>query len=131
MPILGLLHHIMQLFFQENISGDAFELDPEESKHLGRVLRKSPGDLVRFTNGKGGLFICQIEELSSKKTRLRILSQEQQPEDSHYIHLAIALTKNPDRMEWMLEKITEIGFHEISFLNTEKTEKGYFKRERL
>ncbi|HLU88902.1 MAG TPA: RsmE family RNA methyltransferase [Cyclobacteriaceae bacterium] len=121
----------MQLFFQENISGNHVELDPEESKHLVRVLRKSPGDLVQVTDGRGGLFTCKIDDLSAKKTRLSVLEVERRPEDRHFIHLAIAPTKNQDRMEWMLEKITEIGFHEITFLITERTEKAYLKQERL
>src|SRR5690606_37090702 len=121
----------MQLFFQEDISGNSFDLGAEESRHLLRVLRKSVGDLVHFTNGKGVLFFCKIEALHEKKARLIIQSQETRPFEDHYIHLAIAPTKNQDRMEWMVEKITEIGFHELSFLNTENTEKNYMKLDRL
>jgi 16S rRNA (uracil1498-N3)-methyltransferase len=121
----------MQLFFQENISGTNFELDSQESKHLIKVLRKSVGDVVHVTNGKGLLVTCKIEELQLKKTKLSILDKKLQARDDYYIHLAVAPTKSQDRMEWMVEKITEIGVHEISFLNTENTERRYLKIDRL
>src|SRR5680860_1179076 len=121
----------MQLFFQEHVSGTSFELDSQESKQLIKVLLKSVGDLVYITNGKGTLFTCKIEELQLKKTKLSILDQKTQPRDNHYIHLAVAPTKSQERMEWMVEKITEIGIHEISFLNTDNSERSYIKIDRL
>lgn len=121
----------MQLFFQENISAENFELHGEEARHLVKVLRKSPGDVVRFTDGKGSIFTCRIEELRVKGIKLAVLDSTSFPRDRHYIHLAIAPTKNQERMEWMVEKITEIGFHEITFLHSEYTEKTYLKPERL
>lgn len=121
----------MQLFFQDNISEEDFELGQEESKHLTRVLRKSAGSTVFFTNGKGELFTCQIIKISAKSTLLKVLEKKTIPKDSYHIHLAIAPTKNQDRMEWLLEKITEIGCHEITFLSTQNTEKGFLKWDRL
>jgi len=121
----------MQLFFQENLPQEKFSLDPEESKHLTKVLRKSMGDIVYFTNGKGKLFTCRIEEIHPKKTQLEVLETQSVPEDDYFIHLAIAPTKNQDRIEWLVEKITEIGCHEITFLATAHTEKSYLKLDRL
>lgn len=121
----------MQLFFQEDMSLERFGLNPEESKHLTKVLRKSVGDIVYFTNGMGEFFTCQIEEISPKKTQLKVLEKQSVNKDDYYIHLAIAPTKNQDRLEWMVEKVTEIGCHEITFLNTEHTEKAYLKLDRL
>ena len=121
----------MQLFFQRNIKKPLFELDADESKHLTRVLRKKAGDHVSVTNGEGELFECVIEEANPKKTTLRIVSTQQIEPDNFHIHLAIAPTKNSDRMEWMVEKITEIGVHEISLLKTKNSERNYLKTERL
>lgn len=121
----------MQLFFQEDISEGNFELNAEESRHLIKVLRKSVGDTVFFTNGKGGLYTCRIKDLNLKNAKLEVLEVKNLPQDDHYIHLAIAPTKNQDRLEWMVEKITEIGFHEITFLYTHNTEKNFLKAERL
>lgn len=121
----------MQLFFQKEIKGDTLVLDPDESKHLARVLRKHIGDLVYFTNGKGSLFTCKIQDNHPKKTVLQVVEEEFVPQDKHYIHLAIAPTKSPDRMEWMMEKITEIGVQEVTFIRSENSEKDQINYERI
>ncbi|MCH7403383.1 16S rRNA (uracil(1498)-N(3))-methyltransferase [Belliella kenyensis] len=121
----------MQLFFTSNITGDILELDQEESKHLIKVLRKSQGDPVHFTDGHGNLFHCRIVEANPKKAVVRIESSEYHPEDDYHIHLAISPTKNADRMEWMIEKLTEIGVHEITFMESDFSERSHLKLERL
>lgn len=121
----------MQLFFQENISPPLITLDADESKHLTRVLRKKQGDEIFLTNGKGELFTCVILDASPKKSTLKVLYIKQIPGDEFHIHLSIAPTKSPDRMEWMIEKITEIGFHELTLLETANTERSYLKTDRL
>lgn len=121
----------MQLFFQENITEPLTYLDEEESRHLVKVLRKKQGDQIRLTNGKGQVFECVILEANPKKTSLKVLSSLEVPEDKFYIHLAIAPTKSPDRMEWMVEKISEIGFHEMTLLGTMNSERSFLKTDRL
>jgi len=121
----------MQLFFQENITPPLITLDPNESKHLCRVLRKKSGDPVHVTNGEGILFECVILEADPKKTTLKILYSKEVQADDFHIHLAIAPTKSPDRMEWMVEKITEMGFHELTLLETINSERSYLKTDRL
>ena len=121
----------MQLFYEEEINGDVFTLDAKESNHLGKVLRKNIGDTVLFTNGKGSLFTCHVEDNNPKKCRLKIVEQLFTPIDKFHIHLAIAPTKNLDRMEWMLEKITEVGFNEITFIKTAHIERSSIKLDRL
>lgn len=121
----------MQLFFQEHITPPHITLDPNESKHLCRVLRKKPGDPVHVTNGEGILYECVVLEADPKKTTLKILHSEDVQADDFHIHLAIAPTKSPDRMEWMVEKITEIGFHELTLLEAINSERSYLKTDRL
>ncbi|SHM92148.1 16S rRNA (uracil1498-N3)-methyltransferase [Cyclobacterium lianum] len=121
----------MQLFFEANISGESFELEKKESHHLIKVLRKNKGDTVLFTNGKGSFFTCMIEDNNPKKCRLKIIGQDFFPLEEFHIHLAIAPTKNLDRMEWMMEKITEIGFNEITFLKTTHIERNQVNVDRL
>lgn len=121
----------MQLFFQNNIKGEELVLDPDESRHLTRVLRKPIGDLVYFTNGKGSLFTCKVEDNNPKKAILRVVSEEFVTQPDFYIHLAIAPTKSPDRLEWMMEKITEIGVQEVSFIRSENSEKFQVNEDRI
>lgn len=121
----------MQLFFQEKIDFPITYLDEEESKHLVKVLRKKQGDPVQLTNGKGQVFECVILDVNPKKTSLKVLNSSEVPQDNFHIHLAIAPTKSPDRMEWMMEKITEIGFHEMTLLESMNSERSFLKTERL
>ncbi|MCH6201871.1 16S rRNA (uracil(1498)-N(3))-methyltransferase [Aquiflexum sp. LQ15W] len=121
----------MQLFFHENISENTFHLDQEESKHLIKVLRKNQGDRVDFTDGQGYLYHCIVLDANQKRAGIKVLERLFDPEDDHYIHLAICPTKNPDRMEWMIEKITEIGVHEISLIESEHSERSFLKLDRL
>jgi 16S rRNA (uracil1498-N3)-methyltransferase len=121
----------MQLFYHEHITGFAFELDPEESKHLIKVLRKGKGDVVTFTDGKGNLYTCAIQNADPKKALLYIQDQKYVPEDPFQIHLGISPTKNLERLEWMLEKITEIGVHQITLLQTQHGERPFLKLDRL
>ncbi|PZX50641.1 16S rRNA (uracil1498-N3)-methyltransferase [Algoriphagus ratkowskyi] len=121
----------MQLFFQENSKPPLINLEADESKHLCRVLRKKQGDKVFVTNGDGSLYECVILEANPKKTSLKVIHTTEVPEENFHIHLAIAPTKSPDRMEWMVEKITEIGFHELTLLETMNSERSYLKTDRL
>lgn len=121
----------MQLFFQKDISSGPVELGPDESRHLTKVLRKSVGDEVHLTDGSGNLYTCRISQIGSKRAELTIIDQQSTAPDPYHIHLAIAPTKNTDRMEWMLEKITEIGFHELSFITTSHSERSFLKQDRL
>lgn len=121
----------MQLFFQDQITEPITILSEEESKHLIRVLRKKQGDPITLTDGKGMVFESVILDANPKKASLKILSKKEAEEDSFFIHLAIAPTKNPDRMEWMVEKITEIGFHELTLIETINSERSFLKTDRL
>lgn len=121
----------MQLFFQDSITSPTTFLKEEESKHLIRVLRKKQGDQIHLTDGKGSLYTCVVANADPKKASLTVLSSKEAEEDLFYIHLAIAPTKSPDRMEWMVEKITEIGFHELTLLDTMHGERSFLKTDRL
>lgn len=121
----------MQLFFQDSITSPTTFLNEEESKHLVRVLRKKQGDQILLTDGKGMLYTCVLDQADPKKASLTVLSSKEAGKDGFYIHLAIAPTKSPDRMEWMVEKITEIGFHELTLLDTMHGERSFLKTDRL
>jgi 16S rRNA (uracil1498-N3)-methyltransferase len=121
----------MQLFFQDHISEPISILSEEESKHLIRVLRKKQGDAITLTDGKGMVYESEILDANPKKASLKILNKKAAEIEPFYIHLAIAPTKNPDRMEWMVEKITEIGFHELTLIETMNSERSFLKTDRL
>ena len=68
------------------------------------------GDQIKITNGKGELFNCVISIANDKRCLVSIVSREEKKQfREYYLHVVIAPTKNNDRLEWFLEKATEIG----------------------
>ena len=121
----------MQLFFDPNITGETHTLSESESKHAVRVLRKNTGDTLHIVNGKGSLFTCKITDAHPKRCTLEVIQTEEQPTIQPEIHLAVAPTKGNDRMEWLMEKATEIGITSITPIICERSERKTIKTERL
>ena len=102
---------IMNLFYTPDIKGDYYILSPEESKHCLRVLRMGAGDSLVLVDGQGGWYEGVIEDANVKGCGVRICRvQEHYGQRPFRMHLAIAPTKNMDRMEWMLEKFGDSAF---------------------
>ncbi len=124
----------MHLFYTPDIiaTQSHYQLSEEESKHCIRVLRLEQGDTVQLIDGKGGLYKALIFEAHPKRTLLQITSVIQKyGERNHYLHIAVAPTKNTERLEWFLEKATEIGIDEISLIICQRSERKDAKEERL
>lgn len=124
----------MQLFYDPTLSIDTkeFRFDKTESKHIVRVLRKKEGDMLHITNGKGMLFSGKISSALASQCIVQIELVEPKPKPwSYYLHIAIAPTKNMDRLEWFIEKATEIGIDEISPIICARSERKVLKNERL
>jgi 16S rRNA (uracil1498-N3)-methyltransferase len=99
------------------------EIDDEEQRHIAKVLRMNEGDEIFVTDGKGNLAKGNLI-FEGKKVELNISEiKENIPDFSTRLHIAIAPTKNIDRIEFFVEKATEMAISEITFLNTEKTER--------
>ena len=122
----------MQLFYNSEIkNGDSnFFFDKEESKHIVKVLRKKESDKIFITNGLGYLFESEIILASEKKCEVKIIKETFQKPDSFYTHIAVAPTKMNDRLEWFLEKATEIGIHEITPIICDHSERKIYKIDR-
>lgn len=124
----------MQLFYNPKIdtTTTSITFDKIESKHIVRVLRKKESDILQITNGKGFLFEAKITFASDKKCIAEIISdQEKRKPWKYHLHIAIAPTKNNDRIEWFLEKATEIGIDEITPIICANSERRIVKLERL
>lgn len=119
------------LFFQPQIQQGVNYLTPEESKHCAKVLRKKEGELISITDGNGFLYSCRITNSNSQQVEFKIESSHQESKKSYNIHVAIAPTKNPDRIEWFVEKAIEIGIDEISLILCDKSERAALKTDRL
>ncbi len=124
----------MQLFYNPNINNTSsqFTFDKIESKHIVKVLRKKEGDILVISNGKGMLFSAKILFANEKKCTVEIIKSElKENPRNYYLHIAIAPTKNNDRLEWFLEKATEIGIDEITPILCKHSERKVIKQERL
>ena len=124
----------MQLFYNSEISLETKQItfDKIESKHIVRVLRKTEGDILKITNGKGFLFDVEINFANDKRCSATIINAEEKIKPWHYyLHIAIAPTKNNDRIEWFLEKATEIGIDEITPIICSNSERRIVKLERF
>ncbi|NGM64986.1 16S rRNA (uracil(1498)-N(3))-methyltransferase [Sphingobacterium sp. SGR-19] len=124
----------MHLFYTPTIEPHyrEFILSEDESKHAIRVLRLAAGDTIYLVDGIGGWYTAKILDPHPKRTTLSILQVEQDYEKpAYYLHVAVAPTKNMDRMEWFLEKATEIGIQEITPIVSTHSERKEVKTERL
>lgn len=123
----------MQLFYCKDITPNAFcTLDAEESRHAVRVLRLREGDELNVTDGQGNFYSCRIVDANDKACVVECVSNSSnQAIRQSNIHLAVAPTKNPSRMEWLVEKAVEIGVGEITLLDCDHSERSFLKTDRL
>lgn len=123
----------MHLFYDPNITEDtvSYQLNEAESRHVCKVLRLKEGGRVGLLNGNGLYAEAQITDADSKRCSVEIISREQQPLPSRSVHIAIAPTKMNERMEWFVEKTTELGITEITFLLSKNSERKTIKPERF
>lgn len=122
----------MQLFYTPDITSNTYSLNEEEARHCLKVLRLQKGDVVHLTNGKGTLYKAQITHIDKISCEVEVIETiEEYGKRNHYLHIAIAPTKNSDRLEWFLEKATEIGIDEITPLICERSVKEKLRVDRL
>ena len=120
----------VRFFYDPN--PEAGSLPPEEAQHVMRVLRMHVGDEFYIMDGRGSFLQARITNASNHNCAYEILASEfQKPEWEGGIHIAVAPTKNIDRMEWFAEKATEIGVDSIAMLDCHNSERRVVKRDRL
>ena len=121
----------MQIFYTPDIAINP-ELPDEEGQHAIRVLRLTEGTEILLTDGKGTFYKAVISVANAKHCRVEIVEQWQPGNLWNFkLHLAVAPTKNMDRLEWFTEKATEIGIDAITCLNCRYSERKEVKPARL
>jgi 16S rRNA (uracil1498-N3)-methyltransferase len=123
----------MQLFYNSELdtSIKTFNFSKDESRHIVKVLRKSTGDLLMITNGKGWMFEAEVIIPNHNKCVVSILKSTFETPRPYTIHLAVAPTKMNDRYEWFIEKATEIGVDIITPIICQNSERKIIKTERF
>lgn len=118
-------------FYVPNATEDN-ELSTDEAIHAIRVLRLKIGDDIFLIDGKGNFYEAVVTLANSKHCLYKITQTLVQNKTwKGHIHLAIAPTKDISRIEWLVEKATEIGFDEISFLNCQFSERKNLRIDRI
>ena len=108
------------------------ELPADEAAHALRVLRLKSGDQMMLMDGRGSFYEAEVT-MADKRHCCYAVQQTlpQVPQWQGHLHLAIAPTKMMERMEWLVEKATEVGIDEFSFLSCQFSERKAIKCERL
>lgn len=123
----------MQLFYIPQLTlGAEVTLPVDEAKHCVRVLRKKTGDTVHVADGQGGLYLAEL--VSDRWDDCRLLVRQPVPDETarpYRVTIALAPTHDADRLEWLIEKATELGIDSIRLVITARTERFKYKEERL
>jgi 16S rRNA (uracil1498-N3)-methyltransferase len=123
----------LPLFYIENIdtNKDFIVLDEDTSRHVVSVLRMKVAEKLHITDGKGNLLTVEIVNDHKKKCETKIIDLQFTHPHHRKISIGISLLKNATRLEWFLEKATEIGVAEIIPLICERTERQRFRYDRM
>ncbi|GAB5557567.1 MAG: 16S rRNA (uracil(1498)-N(3))-methyltransferase [Schleiferiaceae bacterium] len=121
----------MQLFLG-HLEGNVIHLESGEAHHLFKVLRKSPGEMVHCIVNDGFFYEAKLLEVSKRGATAEVVSSwKDDTTPSYELNMYVAPTKNIDRMEWFLEKATEIGVSSITPILCDHSERKVIKPERL
>ena len=112
----------MALFYQPLVAKGVYKLDEEESRHAQKVLRLKLGATIQLTDGLGRFYDVRLTNTESRQCEFEVLKSEPAPSRNYKIHVAIAPTKNTDRIEWFVEKAVELGIDKISFILCKNSE---------
>lgn len=122
----------MQLFYTHKVEGKYAFLEDAELRHATKTLRKSKGDILELMDGEGRYYQAELVEANKKIAKLKIKNKEKRPLAwATKIHLAVAPTKNIDRIEWFLEKAVEIGINHFTPLLCQHSERKRIRIDRL
>lgn len=118
-------------FYSPDIA-TSLTLPEEEARHCIKVLRHSIGDRISVMDGKGNRYTCVLQSDNPRNAIVEIVSLTKISNNwDAYITVIVAPTKNIDRMEWMTEKLTEIGIDRIIPIKCEHSERKDIKTDRL
>lgn len=123
----------LPLFFVPGLPGPGspVTLDEASSRHCVQVLRRRAGDEVLLTDGQGTSCVSVIQKADKRHCLVLPGARQQTPPPSPRLAVAVAFTKNLSRIEWFIEKATEIGITEIIPVLAERSERVHYPPQRL
>ncbi len=127
----------MQIFYHQELDPGQrppyiTRLGEDESKHAVKAMRLKPGDKIQLTDGRGYYYEGTILDAGRGGCGVEIVQIRQGYDfDAPRLQLAVSPLKNPDRLEWLVEKAVETGLYRLSLILCERTEKPHVNTERL
>lgn len=121
----------MNVFYSTEINGNKIKLIDQEAQHCIKVLRKGRGEVVNVIDGQGSRYVCELKDHDRRSVDLEVTSKYFLEKEKTLPHLAFGLIKNQTRLEWMIEKVTELGIERITPLICTRSERRSIKRERI
>ncbi len=114
------------------ITGDRLIIKGEEHHHISRVMRMKTGDRILAVDGRGTAYQCRIESISPSETLCGIEEVHKNYNEAELkLTLMLPILKQHNRLEWLVEKATEIGVHEFLPLKTGRSGSYRLRFERL
>ena len=102
------------------VAGQVVDLPPTAARHV-QVLRMQPGHTLTLFNGEGGEFSAEVQHMGRSDVRVVVGEHRNvECEARCQVHLAVGMPAN-ERMDWLVEKATELGVHRITPLMTERS----------
>jgi 16S rRNA (uracil1498-N3)-methyltransferase len=117
-------------FFTQEIHNQQAVFDENETRHAIHTLRYKEGDTIHFTDGLGQRYLGRIDGIKKNSFTASIFQQETEKNPGE-LSLGVGLIKNTDRLEWLVEKCTELGVKQLWLLNTGNAEKRRVNLDRL
>jgi 16S rRNA (uracil1498-N3)-methyltransferase len=119
-----------RFYLDSPLTQDRFTLTMEEFHHLARVLRLGAGDKVELVNGRGILVQAHVEKIEKHSAELTLVQRHSEPPSSPSLLLGLSLIRL-SRLEWVLEKGTELGADGFFLFPAERSEQKHLSPHQL
>lgn len=123
----------MNLFYAhpDDIQIPEITIRNQEALHISKVLRYQSGDKINVTDGAGNLYFCEITNIGKSIVDLLLLDKKSEVRRSPFVTLCIGNIKSRDRLEFAVEKATELGVDRIIIYRGDHSQKGNMRMDRI
>lgn len=120
----------VELYYSDKFTDENVIVENDEFKHIIRVMRHTIGDIIYVTNGKGEICKCSISIIYKDKISATISEKFSYPNHLNNLTFCFPKLKSPDRFEFAIEKLTELGITNFIIFDAERSVSKTIKKER-